>query len=188
MKKNKKTYIVIGSGPSGVSCATALIKKNVNVLMIDSGYKIEKTKKSNIDKLYNLKPFDLLKTKNTSHNTEHHKGIPLKRIFGSDFIYKIPKPYKYKKNKNIGLKPSFALGGFSNIWGAAIMPYNQNDIKNWPISYKKLEPYYKEVVKNFNISGQTDNLCKNFPLFKKKLTNTKFNRQGTNIYNFLKKK
>jgi len=187
MKKNKKTYIVIGSGPSGVSCATALIKKKVKVIMIDTGYKLEKDIKSNVTKLYNLKPSDLIKSKIKSKDKEYHKGIPLKKIFGSNFIYKIPKPFKYKKNINIGLKPSFAMGGFSNIWGAAIMPYNKNDIDDWPISIKKLQKYYKEVVKIFDISGQKDNLSNSFPLFKNKLINLKFNKQGEDIYNFLKK-
>ena len=42
MIKNNQ-YIVIGSGPSGVSCATALLKKkNVKVLMLDTGYEQEK--------------------------------------------------------------------------------------------------------------------------------------------------
>ena len=42
MIKNNQ-YIVIGSGPSGVSCATALLKKkNIKVLMLDTGYDLEK--------------------------------------------------------------------------------------------------------------------------------------------------
>ena len=63
MKKNRITYIVIGSGPSGVSCATALIKKKAKIIMIDTGYKLEKNIKSKVKKLYNLKPSDLLKKK-----------------------------------------------------------------------------------------------------------------------------
>ena len=53
MNKNKKQYIVVGSGISGVSCATALMKKkNVNVLMIDSGYELEqKLSMIQIDKI-----------------------------------------------------------------------------------------------------------------------------------------
>ena len=42
------------------------------------------------------------------------------------------------------------------------MPSYKNDILDWPLSFKKLEPYYKEVVKIFNISGQKDNLSKYF--------------------------
>ena len=188
MNKTNNTYIVVGSGASGVSCASALIKKrNVKVLMIDSGYELEKKIESKVNNLYNLDYKQWPKKIFNNKSTEYHKGIPLKKIFGSDYIYKIPNPYKYKHNTKIGLRPSFAKGGFTNIWGSTIMPFNKNDILDWPLSFKKLEPYYKEVVKIFNISGQKDNLSKYFPLFKKKLINLKFNEQGQVIYKFLKK-
>ena len=49
MNKTNNTYIVVGSGASSVSCASALIKKrNVKVLMIDSGYELEKKIESKI--------------------------------------------------------------------------------------------------------------------------------------------
>ena len=67
------------------------------------------------------------------------------------------------------------------------MPFYKNDILDWPLSFKKLEKYYKEVVKIFNISGQKDNLSKYFPLFKKNLFNLNFSEQGNVIYKFLKK-
>ena len=55
MNKTNNTYIVVGSGASGVSCASALIKKrNVKVLMIDSGYELEKKIESKVNNLYNL--------------------------------------------------------------------------------------------------------------------------------------
>ena len=42
-------------------------------------------------------------------------------------------------NQNINFKPSFAFGGFSNVWGATIMPYTESDIIDWPINIKDLE-------------------------------------------------
>jgi len=54
MIKNNQ-YIVIGSGPSGVSCATALLKKkNVKVLMLDTGYELEKDLELEAKKLYKI--------------------------------------------------------------------------------------------------------------------------------------
>ena len=53
------------------------------------------------------------------------RGVPLKLVFGSDFPYcetaeKIP-----WHNHGTGLKPSLALGGLSNVWGAAMLPYRE---------------------------------------------------------------
>ena len=160
MNKKNNQYIVIGSGPSGVSCATALLKKNVKVLMIDTAYDLEKDIKLKNDKLFNL---DFEKWPKGSFNKspkKYYKGIPLKQSFGSNFVYKLPNPYKYNFKKNIGIRPSFAKGGFSNIWGAAIMPCYKKDILDWPLKFKELIPYYKEVVKLFDISGQKDSLLK----------------------------
>ena len=49
MNKTNNTYIVVGSGALGVLYASTLIKKrNVKVLMIDSGYELEKKIESKI--------------------------------------------------------------------------------------------------------------------------------------------
>ena len=187
MNKKNNQYIVIGSGPSGVSCATALLKKNVKVLMIDTAYDLEKDIKLKNDKLFNL---DFEKWPKGSFNKspkKYYKGIPLKQSFGSNFVYKLPNPYKYNFKKNIGIRPSFAKGGFSNIWGAAIMPCYKKDILDWPLKFKELIPYYKEVVKLFDISGQKDGLLKYFPIFKKKLVKLNLSKQGKVIYQNFKK-
>ena len=57
MIKNNQ-YIVIGSGPSGVSCATALLKKkNIKVLMLDTGYELEKDLELEAKELYKTRNF-----------------------------------------------------------------------------------------------------------------------------------
>ena len=187
MIKNNQ-YIVIGSGPSGVSCATALLKKkNIKVLMLDTGYELEKDLELEAKKLYKI---DHSKWPKETFNTKpdlYYKGVPLKKLFGSNFTYQISQPYTYKFKKEIGIRPSFAKGGFSNIWGGAIMPSYKNDILDWPISFKKLKPYYKKVVKLFDITGQKDSLSKYFPTFKNKLTKLNLSEQGEAIYKFLNK-
>ena len=67
------------------------------------------------------------------------------------------------------------------------MPSYKNDILDWPISFKKLKPYYKKVVKLFDITGQKDSLSKYFPTFKNKLTKLNLSEQGEAIYKFLNK-
>ena len=187
MNIKNNQYIIIGSGPSGVSCATALLKKNIKVLMIDSGNELEKNVKNEISKLFNLEYEDWPKDVINKPPSKYYKGIPLKQCYGSNFIYKISDPYKYHFKKNIGLRPSFAKGGFSNIWGAAIMPCNKNDIADWPIKIKSLSPFYKEVMKLFDVSAQKDNLLKYFPIFKKKLINLNLSEQGEIVHKNLKK-
>ena len=63
---------------------------------------------------------------------------------------------------NIG---SFAKGGLSNIWGATIQPYNDEELKKFPYTYNEIKGYYSKILKiltnNDSISsldlGESDN-------------------------------
>ena len=101
MNIKNNQYIIIGSGPSGVSCATALLKKNIKVLMIDSGNELEKNIKKEINKLYNLEYKDWPKNILNKPPNKYYKGIPLKQCYGSNFIYKVSEPYKYSFKKKL---------------------------------------------------------------------------------------
>jgi ferredoxin len=45
------------------------------------------------------------------------------------------------------------------------MPHRQQDIENWPISIKDLEPGYRAVFEWMPLSAQNDDLAKLFPLY-----------------------
>lgn len=72
-------------------------------------------------------------------------GVETKLSFGSNYPYEIPKPGPAWDVRG-GLKPSFAFGGLSTVWGASALPYRQEEIKNWPITIKELESHYRAVL------------------------------------------
>ena len=51
-----------------------------------------------------------------------------------------------------------ALGGLSNLWGAAVLPYSAGDIADWPIRAEDLAPHYRAVAEFLPITGRTDDL------------------------------
>ena len=59
------------------------------------------------------------------------KGLPQKLLFGSDFPYRDADTHVPASYEGIGLRPSLALGGLSNVWGAALMPYADSDLGEW---------------------------------------------------------
>ncbi len=61
------------------------------------------------------------------------------------------------------LRASRAAGGLSNVWGAAVLPYRQADIEDWPITADDLAPHYKAVAEIMPVSGQKDELQNLFP-------------------------
>ena len=59
---------------------------------------------------------------------------------------------------------SGAYGGFSNAWGAQLMPYSTGTFRTWPISRQNLEPHYREILRQIPYSGESDDLEETFPL------------------------
>ena len=41
---------------------------------------------------------------------------------------------------------SGAYGGFSNIWGAQIMPFSAATFERWPISKSEMDPHYQVAL------------------------------------------
>ena len=59
---------------------------------------------------------------------------------------------------------SGAYGGFSNTWGAQLMPYSTGTFRTWPISRVDMEPHYREILRQIPYSGMSDDLEETFPL------------------------
>ena len=70
--------------------------------------------------------------------------LPEKRIYGSDFPF-----------RDVGqldgitalgdANPSVvsgAYGGFSNVWGAQVMPFSEATFDLWPVSLGEMGPHY----------------------------------------------
>ena len=162
-----KIYGVIGSGPAGIAATAALLKSGIRVVMLDSGIKIEPEKTVLIDRMSRLhktkwsrQDIELVKSGNKSST----RGIDVKTLFGSNFPYRDSSTTPSYINRNTNLIASRATGGFSNVWGASILPYRTSDIDNWPISLDDLDKHYDEVVKITGISAVKDDLSTEFPI------------------------
>jgi len=91
-------------------------------------------------------------------------GVETKLSFGSNYPYEIPKSDPAWDVRG-GLKPSFAFGGLSTVWGASVLPYRQEEIKNWPITIKELEPHYRAVLAETGLAGVRDDLEEILPSY-----------------------
>jgi ferredoxin len=92
------------------------------------------------------------------------KGIPLKLAFGSDFPYRETESHVPWQGQGISVRPSLALGGLSNVWGATLLPYRDADIADWPVKSAQLEKHYRAVIELTGLSAQRDDLEEWFPL------------------------
>ena len=134
-------FLVVGSGPAGVSGAKALLRQGRRVTMIDVGLNLEPVRRALLDRIASREveawdPIEVAALK--GHQPHDARGIQVKLAFGSDYPYR-------SATESLGLsipdgtfKPSFARGGLSTVWGASAMPYNAHDLERWPITEQDL--------------------------------------------------
>ena len=86
--------------------------------------------------------------------------------FGSSFLFHDPTGL-FAKNEppgSVGVRPSFAAGGFSNGWGASILPYRAEDLSDWPAVARELSPHYAALGAFLPIAARPDALADLFPM------------------------
>ena len=167
------TIYIVGSGPAGIGAAAVLVEAGLPVTMLDAGIELEPSIRADLDRLQLLSPDQIpeqwdpeVLRRFKSRTLAGADGIQMKYAYGSDFPYAQADKFLPVTANNVGhLTPSFARGGFSNVWGAAVLPYTDAEIKSWPISLSDLEPHYRSVFSFLPLSASGDDLQKLYPLY-----------------------
>ena len=159
------TDIIIGSGPAGVSVATALLARGRTVLMLDGGKTLEAANRARRDDLAAMSPDDWTPDEVEAYQAGQFETPPGQvRRFGSDFAME-PAGATLAASDSLALRASRAVGGLSNLWGAAVLPYQAKDIADWPVTVAELLPHYRAVSDFMPIAGQKDALEDLLPAF-----------------------
>jgi choline dehydrogenase-like flavoprotein len=159
--------LVLGSGPAGIACASALLEGGEKVTMLDAGLELELSRRTQL--------VNLQSTPSTSWTKESagflrdgvevaQDGIPMKLAYGSDFAYRDPAGQPITVDGAYG-KPSYARGGLSNVWGASVLPYRTEDMSDWPITAGDLAPHYRAALAMMPFAARHDGLEEQFPLY-----------------------
>jgi choline dehydrogenase-like flavoprotein len=157
-------YFVVGSGPSGIACAQALSESGYPVTILDSGLMLEPGREAMRAALAGRCDSNWEESERFAPQVEHG-GVPVKLVHGSDYPYRpAPGSADIYQSGRLGIQGSYAAGGFSNVWGGAILPYSQDDLAGWPVSERELRPAYAEVLKLLPVAAERDNLADLFPL------------------------
>ena len=172
---------VIGSGPAGVACAKALLDTGQRVRMLDAGLTLEPERAVLVEKLKSQRPEQWTPTDLAAYQAGMNPdvgGVPLKLVYGSDFAYREADEHLGTHYDNIGLRPSLARGGLSNVWGAAMMPFLDRDLGEWPFKVTTLAPHYAAVLQLTGLAACRDKLQEVFPLYADTPTELRPSRQG----------
>jgi choline dehydrogenase-like flavoprotein len=174
-------FCVIGSGPSAISAAVALTRRNLRVTMLDAGRALEDSRRDVVARLGAHPPEEWSKAdvqllKEGVQATPN--GIPSKRLYGSDFPFSTRGADLRFEYANAGVRPSFARGGLSTVWGAGMLPFHRDDIADWPIDPDELNDGYRNVFSFIPCSGVRDDLEEWFPHYCGDLQTLPPSRQG----------
>jgi choline dehydrogenase-like flavoprotein len=160
-------HCVIGSGPAGTACAKALLQRGAEVLMLDAGLELEPERARIPRKLASTNPSqwprEIVEELKSGMNVSA-RGLPQKLVFGSNYPYREAEEHAAWSGRGASVRPSLALGGFSAVWGAAMLPYRDDDIENWPVKSRELAPHYRAVLEFTGLAAQLDDLDEFFPL------------------------
>jgi len=161
-------YYVVGSGPSAVACAAALLKRGRTVCMLDGGIQLEPERARLVQSLNQRAP-EQWRPEEVERLKEgmvpSAAGIPQKLIFGSHYPYQEAGEQLALDTRGVGHDASLALGGFSTVWGGSMLPYSKADLEGWPVSFEQLAPHYPPILELTDVSAEQDALAEDFPLY-----------------------
>ncbi len=152
-------HIVIGSGPAGVSAATALLARGRTVLMVDGGKALESEAAERRDALAATDPAGWTDQTRDDWMAPQYATPPGQiRRYGSDFAMEAGAATLADLPGWFALRASRAAGGLSNLWGSAVLPYAEQDMAGWPITAADLAPHYRAVAEFLPVAGVADDL------------------------------
>jgi choline dehydrogenase-like flavoprotein len=161
--------IVIGSGPTGVACAVALLAQGRRVLMVDAGQHLEPEREARLVQLGGSDPQGWWGPGGEWLREGMEgavEGIPLKLAYGSDFPYRTLPGATRVQGEDVNTKFSLGKGGLSAVWGAAVMPYRQHDLTDWPVTAAEMAEHYRAVLEFMPVAQGVDGLEQEFPTLK----------------------
>lgn len=162
-------HYIVGSGPAGIACAHALVAANCEVTILGAGLQLEPERRAALNALAASPPSTWSSTAASFLRQQPSKKSspsPRKLSFGSDFPYRQPPTSTHIRSQGVDLRPSYAAGGYSTVWDAAILPWRDYDLAGWPIAVRDLEAGYRAVLQWMPCAASQDGLAQLFPLYR----------------------
>ena len=158
--------LIIGTGPAALAAAVALKQNGQAFEVLDAGTDLEPSRLATISKLRATPQKDWTPEDVSTLfpvPLASSKGVDKRFAFGSDFPYRIPGTLSIT-TENCKVDVSHGFGGLGNVWGAAVLPYAQSDLHDWPVTPESLRRSYQHVSQYVPMSGARDDLQELFPI------------------------
>ncbi|HVF28455.1 MAG TPA: GMC family oxidoreductase, partial [Pyrinomonadaceae bacterium] len=150
--------VVVGSGAAGGITAKVLVESGLRVAMLEAGPLREQWK----DFVFH-EPFPYDKPYRGFKETKSQQDEVSERY---SFIKNPDEPYTTPQDMDYEWFRARNVGGRTMFWGRFINRFTETDLKgystdgqgkDWPISYKDIEPYYDKVERFIGVCGAKEN-------------------------------
>ena len=140
--------VVIGSGASGAMTAHALVGHGVRVLMLDAGWKFDRS-----ESWAHVLPFE------ADRRRREGESPPRYRLDDRE------QPYLTPEGRPFQLWRTWGWGGKTNVWGRVSLRMSDLDFSGperegwgipWPVRYADIAPYYDRVEQLIGVTGGDD--------------------------------
>jgi choline dehydrogenase-like flavoprotein len=149
-------FIVVGSGPAGVSVTFPLIEAGARVLMID-GSGPDYPSNSDTSEPWRLALGHELEALLPDDGLSPKLRTPESRRIIDEFHHKL----KIRSDSFMAIG-GIARGGLSRVWGSLVSELDARDIQGWPFSINDLKPSYKAVTQRMGVSGSQNDEMSEF--------------------------
>jgi hypothetical protein len=164
--------LIIGSGAAAAGVALALSRYgNEEITVIDVGARLGERRRSIVDRLASAPSSEwsaeeIASIRAKAVRSARH-SLPEKRSYGSDYPFRDVGQLRGVRalggvNRSV---ISGAYGGFSNVWGAQVMPLSAAMFKDWPVGLDQMGPHYRAILAHIPFAAEQDDLAQDFPLF-----------------------
>ena len=153
--------IIVGSGPAGVSAAFPLVERGIRVLMVDAGMADGKVATPG--------PMDTLRSTRQSPDQwkmvigEEFQRFAIKEALSPKLRSPVHSAGLLEYDRRYGVDTSnffsfgsLASGGCSNAWGASVSLFDDEDLRDFPISHEDLRASYRRISRRIGVSGSND--------------------------------
>jgi choline dehydrogenase-like flavoprotein len=167
-----RSVIIIGAGPAAAAAALACTRHDdVQVTVLDVGGQLEQEHQQARLRLASQpasewQPHDLRTITRQPVLSGRSPGLPEKRAFGSDFPFRDfgQRAGLVSEDPVSDALISGAYGGFSNVWGAQVMPFTDRTFDDWPVPSDEMRRHYGTILHSLPFAGEHDDLAELFPL------------------------
>lgn len=157
---------IIGSGHAGVAAAKALVRRGYKPVILDVGEHLDPARQELVTELatHPHENWDPTLLRRVTENPSVKSERPVRLAYGSDYVYGRRREWSNDSFCDIGPAPSYAKGGYSTVWGGAMLPADSDDLTDWPAQTRELSKWYSTVLQDLPFSAVNDELASCFPL------------------------